>query len=219
SYEKCVLAVMARAPVPGRAKTRLAARIGRIRAARLYEGFILDTLALVTRLGVPARIFTTGGALRGLRRGAPPGTRWAGQGPGDLGVRMRRAFSACFRGGTRRVVMLGTDSPGLPPRLVRAAFRGLRQADAVVGPALDGGYYLIGMSRPLPELLRGMPWGRPTLLGATARQARRLGIRLGVLPLWFDVDEPADLELLEALDALGRLRPRPRETLRRLREP
>ncbi|MBI5836041.1 MAG: TIGR04282 family arsenosugar biosynthesis glycosyltransferase [Candidatus Eisenbacteria bacterium] len=195
-------------------KTRLAAALGPVRAAELYGGFLADTLGLVTRLRLPASVFTTGGRLAGFRELAPAGTSWVPQGSGDLGARMRRAFAACFRAGARRVVMLGTDSPGLPARHVRAAFRALDRCDVVLGPALDGGYYLVGLDRPRPELLRGMPWGEPSLLEATARRARETGAGLALTDPWFDVDNARDLALLRDLAARGEFRPRPRHTLR-----
>ena len=213
-----VLILMARPPRPGRAKTRLIPRLGAAGAARVCEGFILDTLDLAGRAGGPVAAFTAGRMPEALRRAAPAGTAWAPQGPGDLGARMRRAFARCFAGGAVRCVMLGTDSPGLPLRHVREAFRRLRASDAVVGPALDGGYYLLGLARPTPELLRGMPWSSPDLLRATHARAAQLGLSLAVLPPWFDVDQPADLDVLAGLAAAGRLRPRPRHTLARLDE-
>lgn len=211
-----ILVVMARAPRPGRAKTRLIPALGREGSARLCEALVLDTLQLAKRSAISTIIYTAGGDLRAFRRAAPDRAKWRAQSAGDLGRRMEAAFAGAFRSGGRRVVMIGTDSPGLPLRFVKSAFRALRAVDAVVGPTLDGGYYLIGLSRPMPALLHGMPWSTPALLTATAERARTLGARLGVLPPWFDVDEPRDLELVRGLAATGSLRPRPLHTLRAL---
>jgi rSAM/selenodomain-associated transferase 1 len=207
------LVIMAREPEAGRVKTRLAPALGSDGAAHLYEAFLRDTLELARLSKIPTRVFVTGGSLKGLRDSAPHVSRWLPQGPGDLGRRLRRAFDVSFRGGARRVVVLGTDSPGLPLAMVRSAFRALRTCDVVVGPAGDGGYYLLGLSAARPELLRGMPWSRSTLLAATAARARELGLKMKCLPLWFDVDHPEDLGVLEGLAALGALNPRPRHTL------
>ena len=154
------LAILAREPRPGTVKTRLSPEYSPAESACLYAAFVRDTLDLAGRVGVPCSVFVSGGGLRSLRESAPGVTDWRGQGRGDLGARMRRAFAAAFRSGAGSVVMLGTDSPGLPGRLVRAAFRELRSAEVVVGPAADGGYYLIGLSRPCPALLTRMPWSR-----------------------------------------------------------
>lgn len=204
---------MAREPVAGRAKTRLSPLFGADGAAHLYEAFLRDTLELSRLSGARTSVFTSGGALKSLRPVAPHVSRWLPQGKGDLGERMRRAFASCFRAGARRVVLIGTDSPGLPLLQLRAAFRALRRCDAVLGPASDGGYYLLGLARPLPPLLQRMPWSSSSLLSATAGRARELHLKLESLPLWFDVDRPDDLGVLEGLAALGRLRPRPRHTL------
>jgi len=105
-----------------------------------------------------------------------------------------------------RAVVIGVDSPDLPDDTLRLALGALARADAVVGPARDGGYYLIGLSGPRAELFTGVEWGSPRVLEQTRGRARSLGLRLEELRPWWDVDEPADLAALIArvLDARTR---------------
>lgn len=173
---------------PSRGKTRLAATIGAERAALFAGAFLQDSAALAAeiaqRLSVDAIAFADGEvALAGLR--VIP------QAAGDLGQRMEAAFETLGY----PALLLGTDAPTLPPALAELAMAGLRDgADAAFVPALDGGYCLIALSRPLPELLRDMPWSTPELMEATRRAATRLSLL--ELPVWHDVDSEADLALL-----------------------
>ena len=96
-------------------------------------------------------------------------------------------------------MVIGSDSPTLPVAILRAAFGTLRlDADVVLGPAEDGGYYLVGASRPVAELFRGIPWGTPGVLEATVAAASRAAARLVLLPTWYDVDVPEDFDRLSA---------------------
>ena len=96
--------------------------------------------------------------------------RWEPQAPGDLGARLTAAFAAAFAGGARRVVAIGADAPLLGPGLVRRALRALRRRDAVIGPAADGGYYLVGLGKEVPGVFEGISWSTPSVLGETLRR-------------------------------------------------
>ena len=111
---------------------------------------------------------------------------------GDLGRRLTAAFQEAFREGTH-VVVVGTDAPGVRRSVVEDAFQRLEQGDLVLGPATDGGYYLLGLSRPAPELFQDIPWSTDGVLEATRSKGRALGLReetLGILP---DIDTLEDL--------------------------
>lgn len=113
----------------------------------------------------------------------------------DLGARLLGTIRSLRARGFRRVVVIGSDSPTLPPALLNQAFAALQQgAEVVLGPAEDGGYYLVGSTRVLPVMFEGIPWGTNRVLRATLQSLDRSGVRLFILPPWYDVDRPEDLE-------------------------
>ncbi len=118
------------------------------------------------------------------------------QGPGDLGRKMLRAFRGAFREGSEMAALVGSDLPGLGLRIVEEAFGFLRRADLVLGPARDGGYYLVGMKAPCPGLFEGIPWGTALVLEETLARAQRLGLGVELLEPLADVDRPEDLGLV-----------------------
>ncbi len=116
---------------------------------------------------------------------------------GTLGDRLRQTCEDLFAHHHRSVVVIGSDSPTLPPdRLVRAQSALREGADVVVGPTEDGGYYLIGLARNLPGMFDGVAWGTDTVYAETVAAARRLGARIVSLPSWYDIDRPNDLARL-----------------------
>jgi len=189
------LAVFAKAPVPGRVKTRLGAEIGSRRAATLYR-----------RMGRAVVRRTVGSGYRTLVWFAPPSARAAvrgwldgigvrgfrSQGAGDLGARLRRAFARLFKSGARAVVIIGTDCPDVGRRDVARAFAALESCDLVLGPARDGGYYLVGLRSPQPELFRGIPWSTPNVMRITRARAVAIGLQCRLLRRLRDVDSAAD---------------------------
>jgi rSAM/selenodomain-associated transferase 1 len=120
----------------------------------------------------------------------------AAQGDGDLGARMARFIAARQRGGASAVVIVGADSPTLPMDYVEQAFTLLQTADVVIGPACDGGYYLIGCGPRLPPVFEGITWGGPRVLAETVAALADPQWRLALLPPWYDVDTPADWDML-----------------------
>ena len=116
------------------------------------------------------------------------------QGEGDLGARMRRAFQMGFRQGWKQVVLIGSDLPDLTPAIIRESFERLTNHDLVLGPARDGGYYLIGLKANRPELFGSpMIWGTEEVLKNTLLTADRLGLKTALLTRLRDVDRPEDL--------------------------
>jgi rSAM/selenodomain-associated transferase 2/rSAM/selenodomain-associated transferase 1 len=126
------------------------------------------------------------------------------QARGDLGTRLTRAMMAAHARGARKIVIIGTDCPGLTESCLLAAFAMLDGADVVLGPAHDGGYYLIGMSKPQPRLFEAIPWSTGEVFAATRRRASSAGLSVHTLPPLPDVDEPADVADAEAALKAGR---------------
>jgi rSAM/selenodomain-associated transferase 1 len=204
---------MARHPEPGRVKTRLAATLGDATACALYEAMLLDLADRLAVLRWPVTWAYTPAAAPFAR--LLPGARCRPQADGDLGDRMRVAVAEAFAAGPGPVLVLGADVPHVPAAALAAAADALASdADVALGPAADGGYYLVGLARPAPALFAGIPWGTGTVLDATVARARALGLRTRLLPPGFDVDEPADLRRLGAALARGEARlPRTRRLL------
>ena len=192
------VAVMARAPVPGETKRRLIPAIGMERAAALHRAMILRAVDAALESGSsPVELWCTPNTrhevFRALRDGAR--VRLRTQVGSDLGARIHAAIGAH----PGAVAVIGTDCPSLEPvDLVRAA-DALRSAaaDVVVAPAFDGGYVLIAVDRPRPELLTGIEWGTARVLAQTRQRAHEAGLRLLELEARRDIDRPEDLDSLD----------------------
>lgn len=210
-----VIGLMAKEPRPGFAKTRLVPALGAAGAAALAEAFIADTAALLRTIAVdvvvlaaPPEAVEVLSALAGFP--AIP------QHAGDLGARMAGAFADLAARGHAPVLLIGTDSPTQPQaHLTTALSLCAAHPDAVVlGPAEDGGYWCVGLSRPQPGLFEAVAWGTGAVLAQTQAQAERLGVPIVLGPRWHDVDEPADLaRLRRELAADTALAPRSRAVL------
>ena len=190
------LLIFARKPELGKAKTRLAAGIGAAPALAVYRELLAVTHAAVVQAAVPATAWLAGADddAPGASQPEWPGLPWQPQPAGDLGRRLTTAFAAAFAGGAARVAVIGTDCPGLRATHLREAFAALRTHDLVLGPAADGGYYLLGLNTRLrPELFQNKQWSTATVLADTLADAQRLGLRVALLPELRDVDNAADL--------------------------
>jgi uncharacterized protein len=191
------------AKVPGAApvKSRLHAALTEPRATELYRCFLLDRLdALSAVPGIsPVVAFTPPEAAARMRALAPPGFRLIAQDGVDLTERLIRLFDRLLETHPAALAM-DSDSPTLPMAYVAEAAAALAaaEADVVVGPSDDGGYYLIGLRAPRPALFRDVPWSSADVLAVTLARARELGLRVRLLPAWFDVDTEADLRRLRA---------------------
>ena len=208
------LIVFVKRPRAGEVKTRLGREIGAEDAAALYrvmaEGVLRATSApdaAHDRVVLYAPAEADGEIGRWL-----PHERRAPQADGDLGHRMAHAFARAFAEGATRAVLIGTDAPGLGRVHVERAFEALREVDLALGPAHDGGYYLIGLTAPRPDLFAGIAWSTATVRADTLQRARALGLRHRLLPELRDVDTLADVRaewqrlapLLEGREALAR---------------
>jgi len=188
---------MAKAPGVTVVKSRLHPALGAEMATRLYECFLRDRIdALSTLEGVDRVIaFTPIEARDVMAEIAPCGFKLLPQRGADLGARLDNLLTELLGAGHPGAIAIDSDSPTLPMSYVAGAAMVLatREADTVVGPCDDGGYYLIGVRQAHPELFETMPWSTARVLPLTLERARHLGLRTHVLPPWFDVDTEADL--------------------------
>lgn len=198
------LCLFAKPPEPGRVKTRLAATLGPDAAAALAAAFLRDTAAalqLVSRADLILATTDPAAPHPGVPDAVP---RWA-QGDGDLGARLERVLARALDRAPWAIAV-GADSPGAPLALHRAAARALDDgADAVIGHALDGGFYLLGLRRCPPGLFADLPWSAPDTGAAMAARLAERGLTCAVIDPWFDVDAEADLARLAAHVRAGRL--------------
>ncbi len=188
------LVVFARFPQPGRTKTRLIPALGAEGAARLHVHMIRRTMHRAGRLrGVGVELHHDGGSESDWRTmlAAPAGLR--AQSDGDLGARLRNAFDHSFARGDEIVVAVGTDCPFLERRVLNEAFAQLRRHDMVIGPAVDGGYYLLGLRRGVRSLFEGIDWGSERVFAQTLARAAEAGLDVHQLRLLRDIDTPDDL--------------------------
>ena len=198
------LGIFAKRPVPGAVKTRLAAAIGAEAAARFYEVSLRTLLARVRGLDLRRVIAHTedSQADRDWFQQFEGYELWP-QPPGDLGAKLTAWFEiACAT--NDRVLVIGSDSPSLPLEYITEAIAALDHNDCVIGPAEDGGYYLLGLSRPVPQLFERIGWSGPLVLAQTLTRALSQQLVVALLPPWTDVDEVADLTVLkEQLSRVG----------------
>jgi hypothetical protein len=187
--------VFVKYPLRGAVKTRLARTIGQETAVEVYRCLVADTLTLAREAGFrPWVFFHPGAARRAMIEWLGPDLAYEPQRGRDLGERMYGAFQRAFRE-CCRAVLVGSDTPDLPPALVQEAFHSLEGHDAVLGPAFDGGYYLIGLTPTslLPALFQGLAWGSALVLERTRQLVEEKGLSFHLLPPWGDIDEYEDL--------------------------
>lgn len=193
------LVVFARWPEAGKVKTRLMPPLSPEQARDLHQAMLLDALEAGREAGADRRYLywadppsdrpwsdaaREAGYVESLQRGR------------DLGARLEAAFDDLLTSPAARVVVMGTDCPELSRALLDEAFHRLEDHDLVLGPTDDGGYYLVGLARPAPQLFRNVRWGSATVLATTLARARDDGLRTAQLAALADVDTPADLERL-----------------------
>ncbi|HEY9639975.1 MAG TPA: TIGR04283 family arsenosugar biosynthesis glycosyltransferase [Coleofasciculaceae cyanobacterium] len=200
------LIIFTRYPQPGKTKTRLIPALGAEAAAQLQRQMTEHTLAEVQQLIATRPLsveiwFSSAEPAAGKRLMQT----WLGdwvyrpQAEGGLGDRMAQALQAAFAEGMQKAVVIGTDCPGLDAQRLREAFEALDRHDLVLGTATDGGYYLIGLRRPIPELFVGIHWGTDHVFQQTIAIAERLGLSTMALEPLTDIDRPEDLPVWQAI--------------------
>lgn len=188
------LVLFTRFPEPGRAKTRLIASLGPDGAAALHRRLTEQTLATLRDSGLAVEVRVTGAPLGAFRDWLGQGVVLVAQGEGDLGARMARATAR------PPAILVGADVPDLAVRHLRAASEALGGgAPVVIGPAEDGGYYLLGLATPMPFLFEEMPWGMSDVLDITLGRLAARGITPVLLDPLADLDRPEDLPRWPAL--------------------
>jgi rSAM/selenodomain-associated transferase 1 len=193
--------VVAKAPAPGRSKTRLVPPLTPRQAADLARALLLDTLESCRRQGHPASVLTPPDQAAAIRRlvGAAPVLAQEGRGLADA---VRLAMARHLAAGP--VAIVSSDIPGLPPRALDAAFGALADgADLVLGPSHDGGYWLIAMRAFHESPFTAIPWSTPACAAVTAQRAEAAGLRVARLELWRDLDTSVDLAALARLNRAG----------------
>ncbi len=195
------LILFTRYPEPGRTKTRLIPALGPEGAADLHRRMTEQALKMARDLKnsfwMTIEIRYEGGDEAKMKDWLGADLLYQPQGGGDLGSRMARAFREAFEAGMDRVILVGTDCPGITGGLVRNAFTALQQHELVLGPAKDGGYYLIGLPHSVDQLFYEIPWGSSEVLSKTLDTAGALNLRVFLLPVLADVDRPDDLSVWE----------------------
>ncbi len=198
------IGIICKAPQPGRSKTRLATAIGEVAACELSACFLRDVAASIE--AVPEAlgrrgygVYAPAGAEHFMRQLLPEGFRLLLQVGDDLGHVLLGATRALLDAGHDCVLLVNGDSPTLPPRLLMQAMETLRESGdrMVLGPAADGGYYLIGLKHPHEHLFTKIAWGTATVAGTTRERAAEIGLATALLPEWYDVDDVQTLRWLQ----------------------
>ncbi len=211
-HRAVAFAVMAKVPMAGEVKTRLCPPLTPVQAAALARCFLQDRVEQLTALAVGEAMvaFAPRDRAAELRALLPASVRLVLQVGEDLGARLDHLLTALLEEGYAGAIAVDADNPTLPSSYLEAACHELLgdTADIVVGPAEDGGYYLIGLRQPAPFLFRQVAWSTPAVFDETVKRARAAGLRIQILPPWFDVDRGPDLARLRMAAAPEAFRPR-----------
>ncbi|MEM9484840.1 MAG: TIGR04282 family arsenosugar biosynthesis glycosyltransferase [Cyanobacteria bacterium P01_F01_bin.116] len=198
--ESCLM-LFTRYPKAGNTKTRLIPHLGATQAAELQRWMTASMAREMAALGpsIERQIHFSGGSLAQMQAWLGRQFTYLPQFAGDLGNRLHQAFLGNFRSGMGTVVAIGADCPGLSTRHFEQAFRYLQTYDLVLGPAADGGYYLIGLAQPQAKLFENIPWGTGEVFERTVAIANTLNLSIAILEQLRDVDRPEDLEILDKM--------------------
>ncbi|EAW34065.1 TIGR04282 family arsenosugar biosynthesis glycosyltransferase [Lyngbya sp. PCC 8106] len=192
------LIIFTRYPEPGTTKTRLIPALGAEGAAKFHRQMTEKTVKMVREFAasypVSTEIRYTGGNLELMQAWLGVDLRYNLQGSGDLGDRLRESFREAFELKKTAVMAIGTDCLDLSLEILSEAFDQLKQQDIILGPADDGGYYLIGLSRLVPELFAGISWGSSEVFQQTLTVCQQLDLLVEFLPQLADIDRPEDLK-------------------------
>lgn len=194
--------IMAKVPQAGAVKTRLCPPLEPQEAARLYDAFLRDKITQVRQLhGAQPTIAYTPDDSADFFTTLAPDFVCIPQRGADLGERLINAFAACLATGCAGALAIDSDTPTLPAAFLQQAIADVTNPDIdlVLGPSDDGGYYLIGLRTVYPELFVQMPWSTAAVREETLQRAAALGLKVALLPTWFDIDTYEDLQRLQAM--------------------
>jgi rSAM/selenodomain-associated transferase 1 len=187
-----LLIIFVKAPRPGTVKTRLAREIGEAAACAAYCRMVNDLRSNLARLEPVEIRFTPDDARKDVVQWLRPGWRLAPQGVGELGTRLQAAFAQAFASGSKRVVVIGSDCPTVTASDIELGWNELQAHDLVIGPAQDGGYWLIGLRSARPRLFQEINWSTSTVLVETLKRAEAAGLKVKLMRQRSDIDSPAD---------------------------
>jgi uncharacterized protein len=193
------LIIFSRYPEAGKTKTRMIPALGALGAAELQremtEYTLKTAIALQSSSDIAIQIHFAGGEIQLMREWLGADFDYIPQTSGDLGTKMRSAFDLAFASGNQQVVIIGIDCPDIDQEILTTAFNSLEHHDLVLGVAADGGYYLIGLHRPIDLLFQNITWGTEQVLTQTKNIAQQLELNVYYLPTLADVDRPQDLKI------------------------
>ncbi len=194
------LIIFAKSPIPGKVKTRLIPSITPIEAAELYKAFVTDIIFNTHKLKCErvTIAYTPSNAEATFHNICDQSVNYLPQKGHTLGERMKNAFKYAFDKGSKRTIIIGTDSPTLPLSYIHKAFDALKEVPVTLGPTFDGGYYLIGLSEQNDAIFDGVDWSTSMVFGQTLARIQAINKQLYVLPPWYDVDTPDNLEFLRS---------------------
>jgi rSAM/selenodomain-associated transferase 1 len=188
--------IVGKLPQPGRTKTRLSPPLSLEQAAALYKAFLLDTTAIALSLHWERVTLVhpdEPGVCHALGTLVPPAVTLEPQRGAGLGAALAGAFESHIQAGFDHVVLIGSDTPTLPASFLDDAYAALDRCEVVLGPSRDGGYYLLAMRRLHPTLFEDISWSTELVRDQTLERAEASGLRVQLLPPWYDVDTPQDL--------------------------
>jgi rSAM/selenodomain-associated transferase 1 len=197
------VAIMCKTPEPGRSKTRLSPPLRPEECAAISSCFIRDLSSTIAELAAEGgvtgyAVYTPVGSEPALRQLLPSCFRLLPQIEGGFGERLLGGIEHLLAAGHRAAILVNSDSPTLPREILRAAADAVAARDNVVlSPAHDGGYTLIGLSRPHRKLFENIPWSTAEVFASTVQRAQEMGLPVATVPGWYDVDDAASLRLLE----------------------
>jgi len=207
------LIIFTRYPESGKTKTRLIPALGTEGAANLQKKLTEYTLTEASKLEVNLRVYFSGGNETLMQRWLGENYQYYRQRAGDLGKKLIAALEESFTADVAKIVIIGIDCPDLDAAIIKQAVAKLKHQDLVLGPAEDGGYYLIGLRSCLPELFQGIDWGTDMVLKQTVSIAKKTGLNIYYLPMFNDLDTPEDIEKSGLLKAIQTEEPLSREEL------
>jgi rSAM/selenodomain-associated transferase 1 len=194
------LGIFVKVPEEGAVKTRLVPPLSGKEACDLYLAFVNDLFQRIKKLKkLSVTAFYSGTNPGQIEELLPKGWALAAQTGVTLGERLQHAFGQLLAEEGSYAVMIGSDSPDIPLLAIKRAYNKLKHKDVVLGPSADGGYYLIGIKKQTPALFSNIPWGENTVMRRTLEIIASHEMSISLMPLWYDVDTPDSLELLETM--------------------